>query len=135
MNKTETPRLRLMSKVDLTKSDKSCNNCFGTGIAGYKTIEDHEGSTVKAPIICKCVSRNGGIEPDKLDKILMECQASFADGSFGEKLANDILKMSEAGRERALHSVVDQMRNPDTSEIVKSAMQRCIDLVNKKGAN
>ncbi len=129
------PRLRLRSKIDFTKAKKNCSRCFGTGINGYKTVEDHEGTTCRAPIVCQCVSRNGGVEADKLDQIMLECQRSLADGSFGEKMASDILNMPEESRVNARRNVVAQIENPDTNSMVKDAMQRCLDLVDGKGAN
>ncbi len=59
------PRVRLRSHVDLTKADASCERCSGSGVSGYEQAGEE-----RIQVICVCVSRGGGVKPDKLDAVL-----------------------------------------------------------------
>jgi hypothetical protein len=129
----QPPRLRLRDKVDFSKAKPSCGRCHGTGIHGYRTVEDHEGNTVKAPVVCRCVTRNGGVELDKLDRLLLDMNRRLADGSFGETLAADIMKIPAEARGDALRNVRAQIENPETHQVVREALTRCLDIVAEQG--
>lgn len=129
----DAPRLRLRTTIDFTKADANCTHCNGTGVAGHRAIEDHEGNAVRAPIVCRCVSRNGGVTPDKLDALLADMSKRLSDGSFGETLAADILKVPEDQRDGAIRNVRAQIENPETTELVREALQRCLAIVSEQG--
>ena len=129
----QAPRLRLRSKIDFTKASPSCDHCNGTGIVGHREVEDHEGNAVRAPIVCRCVSRNGGVLPDKLDALLADMNKRLADGSFGETLAADILQLPELGRAGAIRNVEAQIENPETDDLVREALTKCVDIVTEQG--
>lgn len=57
------PRVRLAQQVNLEAHDPDCERCSG-GIRGYEQVGDE-----RVPIVCVCVSRGGGVEPDKFDKL------------------------------------------------------------------
>ena len=55
--------------VDLSKADADCERCEGTGLRGtYKVVMD--GVEEMAPVICVCVSENGGVRRDALDRMV-----------------------------------------------------------------
>jgi hypothetical protein len=55
--------------VDLSKADADCERCDGTGLRGtHKVVLD--GVTEMAPVICVCVSENGGVRRDALDRMV-----------------------------------------------------------------
>lgn len=57
-------RVRLAQDVDLSKATKKCKHCHGTGIVGYRVVQED-----RIPIICRCVSRAGGVRKDAFDKM------------------------------------------------------------------
>ncbi len=58
-------RVRLAEHIDLSKANKNCKRCDGTGVAGYE-VTDQE----RIPRICRCVSKGGGVQRDRLDELL-----------------------------------------------------------------
>lgn len=55
--------------VDLSKADADCKRCEGTGLRGtHKVVL--EGVEYQAPVICVCVSENGGVRRDALDRMV-----------------------------------------------------------------
>ncbi len=66
-------RVRLEKDVDRSKAGPSCKRCLGTGLLGVKLIPGNRGCEPnRIPIICRCVARNGGVKPDKLDSLLAD---------------------------------------------------------------
>lgn len=59
------PRVRLASDVDVSKADKNCERCSGSGFSGFEIAAGE-----RIPIVCRCVSRGGGIKSDRLDKVM-----------------------------------------------------------------
>lgn len=58
---------RAASDVDLTLADAACERCKGVGITGHLLKED-----TRIPIVCRCVSRNGGVLPRPLDSVIQD---------------------------------------------------------------
>jgi hypothetical protein len=85
-------RVRLAADVDLTKADPLHDRCGGTGIVGYQKVDDPTSadSVQMAPVICRCVSRSGGVKRDILDRMADQMQQQLADDTFGEQLASDL---------------------------------------------
>lgn len=50
-------RIRLPGDIDLSKRDRSCRRCK-RGILRYERAGGQ-----RIPVICKCVSRGGGVKP------------------------------------------------------------------------
>ena len=82
------PRLRLTSTIDLSKAKPGCNRCHGNGVVGYKTIPEQK---EKVPVICRCVTRRGGVKEDALDRIAKQMFDQLETGQFGKPLAADIM--------------------------------------------
>lgn len=121
------PRVRLAKHIDLTKAKPGCKRCNGRGIRGYKTADlgDGEGEQ-QIPIICRCVSRAGGVEPDELDRILAEAKESLDAGVFHEHLVEDIYRMPEEAQPRAvaglMRGVVDKEKPKESREAISLAL-------------
>lgn len=122
------PRVRLAKHIDLTKAKSGCKRCHGRGIRGYRTADlgDGEGEQ-QIPIICRCVSRAGGVEPDQLDRILAEAKEQVDRGVFHERLVEDIGRMPEEAKPRAvaglMRSVVDEEKPRESREAVGHALE------------
>lgn len=57
--------------VDLSKADKDCPRCGGTGRKEDQRVPDPEtGEVTLIPVICMCVHRGGGVAQDMLDRML-----------------------------------------------------------------
>ncbi len=61
------PRVRAFDDVDFSKARPNCKRCKGTGILHYQIVP---GTDERIPVICKCLTRNGGLKKDQLDRIL-----------------------------------------------------------------
>lgn len=121
------PRVRLAKHIDLTKAKPGCKRCGGRGIRGYKTADlgDGEGEQ-RIPIICRCVSRAGGVQPDELDRILAEAKEQIEAGVFHQHLVEDIRRMPEEAKPRAIvglmKGVVDREKPKESREAVGHAL-------------
>ncbi len=127
------PRLRRASDVDLTKAKPGCKWCNGTGTTGYRTAElpgeDGTPAAVRVRLVCKCVTRRGGVELDTLDKMALQMQQAIADGTFAKTLAADILGLPADVRERAVAQLRADMVNPDKSPEARAACEEALRLV------
>lgn len=52
---------------DLGKADPTCSRCGGGGITGAMDVYTDDGKQ-RAPIICICVAKNGGLKKDMFDR-------------------------------------------------------------------
>jgi len=75
-----TPRMELSENVDLTKASPSCIRCHGTGIRGAQHVQTVEG-VERIPIICRCVTRNGGVKLRGAERISAEIAKKNADAA------------------------------------------------------
>ena len=55
--------------VDLGKASADCERCEGTGLRGTHKVV-FEGVEYQAPVICVCVTENGGVRRDALDRTI-----------------------------------------------------------------
>jgi len=123
------PRLRTAGSVDLSKAKKDCRRCNGTGHAGYRTMDDPTapGETMKVPIICRCVTRNGGVQKDVLDKLMEETQRQLESGTFATTLAKDIRRLPPKHRTRAIEALrrqaADDRKDPTARQAIQDALR------------
>lgn len=122
------PRLRLAASIDLTKADPTCENCGGTGHAGKRTVPTADGD-LTVSVVCRCVTRNGGVARDKLDEILEQIGADLASGAFGPNLARDVCALPGEARARAVANLYIQARDPKTPPDVAKAVRRAISII------
>jgi hypothetical protein len=64
-------RYRLATDVDLSKAKKNCKRCFDRGINGY-TRRTEKGVEALVPIVCRCVTRNGGVKENDVDRLMRQ---------------------------------------------------------------
>jgi|GEM_PF-3211793 hypothetical protein len=64
-------RYRLATDVDLSKAKKNCKRCYGRGINGY-TRRTEGGLEKLVPIVCRCVTRNGGVKENDVDRLMRQ---------------------------------------------------------------
>jgi len=62
------PRAVLTKDINLDRADKSCKVCRGTGIVTRLEMKTDNG-TMAVPVICDCVTRNGGIACIPVDDV------------------------------------------------------------------
>jgi len=77
------PPVVLSEDVDLSRAKPGHNRCNGTGIVGYQTINTAEGE-VRVPVICRCVSRRGGVKPRGAARLDPELAKSNAERAIEE---------------------------------------------------
>lgn len=127
----EAPRLRLAKHINLGQADATCNRCGGTGVVRYENVDD-KGSTIRVPVICRCVSRNGGVQKDQLDRALEDVQRQIDDGSFGENLARDVQCLPPQHQLDALRQLQAQTERRDLDASVKRQLRSAIATVLSK---
>lgn len=121
-----TPRLRQVEDVDFSLAKNSCKHCHGTGTSGYRSVTV-QGETARVRVVCRCVSRAGGVQLDAVDKLTMQIQKQLDDGVFGRALANDIQRLPEEHQARAIQNVRAQMVRKGTPSQVIDALRDCLD--------
>lgn len=99
------PRLRLTSTIDLDKAKPGCKHCHGTGVRGHKTIDNPEdpGNDMRVPLICRCVTRRGGVAEDALDRIAKQMSEELEGGQFGQTMARDVMNLP--GEDQRLQAI------------------------------
>jgi len=122
------PRVRLAKSVDLSKAKDGCKRCNGRGITGYKTADLGDGDgEQKIPIICRCVSRNGGVKPDELDRILKEAEKHMDEGLFHEHVVADFHAVPDEQKPRIVaafyRDIVDQRKTRDSKEAIEKVLE------------
>jgi len=127
-------RIRLADHVDLSKAKSGCKHCNGRGIIGYKHPTPEQaaaGIRSKIPIICRCVSRNGGVKEDDFDRMLGRLQAKIADGTWALSMAHDIKALPADARERAISSLRRDAENPVKDENVRRQIKRALAIIDE----
>lgn len=127
------PRVRLSSNIDLSKAKPGCNRCNGNGITGYKTADLQDGGgEQKIPIVCRCVSRNGGVKTDELDRILKQAGEHIDEGVFHEHVVADFHATTEDQKPRIVaafyRDIVDDRKSPASIDSIK----KVLDLLKKR---
>lgn len=126
--KENPPRVRLAKHIDLSKADPVCSRCDGTGRRGFKEVETPDGK-IKAPVICRCVSRNNGVKQDALDKVSAEVEKQLKEGTFSASLAADIKSLPLEHRITAIRGLREQANNKEKPDNIRLAMNEAIALV------
>lgn len=130
------PRVRLAKHIDLSKADPDCENCKGSGVAGYKEARlSATENKQKIPIICKCVTRNGGVQEDALDRIAKQIKADIDEGVFAKNLAADIMGMNMKNRTKAIEQLTADLENPMKSEETKAVTRATLEILGGGGLN
>lgn len=126
------PRVRLAKHIDLSKAKPGCKRCNGRGIVAYRTadLDDGEGPR-KIPVICRCVSRNDGVKPDELDRILAEAKQQIDEGVFHENLVADICRMPPEHQPRAVAGMMRNVVDERKPKEARDAVQRALVLMEK----
>lgn len=119
----QPPRLRLASDIDLSLANPECENCNGTGVSGNRVIDDPEekGKKITVPVICKCVSRAGGVRRDKLDEFIAQAAGQLEDGTFARDMAKDIMGLPAEQQGRAILQLKQKAASRETDPNVRKA--------------
>lgn len=128
------PRLRLATDVDLSKAKPSCKRCNGTGRRGLRTIEDPEnkGKEVKIPVICRCVTRRGGIKEDQLDGLLKKMKKEMDSGDFPAHMAKDIMSLPMEPRLKAISMLEADVKNKDKPKKTREVTAHALKLIKQE---
>jgi len=127
------PRVRLSKSIDLGKAKDGCKRCNGRGITGYKEADlgDGEG-TQNIPIICRCVSRGGGVAPDELDRILAEAKKNIDDGVFHEHVVADFHATSDEQKPRIVAAFLRDVVDDRKDSVSKEAIGKVLELIRRR---
>lgn len=119
------PRLRAASTVDMSKAKPSCNRCHGTGRVGYRAIDDpeHPGQTARVPVVCRCVTRRGGVKRDILDRMIEQVNEQLHSGAFAKTLAADIRRLPPDKQPLAIGTLRRQADDERKDPIARKAIQ------------
>jgi len=130
----ETPRVRLLSDIDLAKAKPGCGRCNGTGKNGYRSIPnpENESETIRVPVICRCVTRRGGVAEDQLDKMAREVARQLESGIFAQSLAKDILALPEENLSAAIEMLNRDLADEKKSPEAKKAVREALDIIIQK---
>ncbi len=127
------PRVRLSKDVDLSKAKSSCKRCHGNGIKGYKQTDLGDGKGVQGiPIICRCVSRAGGVKQDEFDRILNEAKQEIDGGVFHERMVGDINRMPPEHKPRAVAGLLCEAVSSEKTVESREAIQKTLDLLGEQ---
>ena len=142
MSKVDTieapPRFRLAKEIDLSKAKRSCKRCSGSGVNEIRNIDDpdNKGKTMSVPVICRCVSRRGGVPEDQLDKMIREDASEIGKEASAKKLANDIFGLSHDAKINAIRQLENVANNKDKRaidrELAMNALERVLHLTRKE---
>jgi hypothetical protein len=125
---TRAPRVRLAADVDLGKAKKGCRRCGGSGRVGYATIPmpDQPGGRARVPVICRCVTRRGGVRKDMLDQIMAEAAEQLDSGAFGARLAQDVAGLPPESRAQAVAALQRDAMNEGKDPRVRAAIREAL---------
>lgn len=138
MRKDAPPRVRLAKDIDLSMAKPGCKHCGGPpkkpgdrgGIVGFKVIDvpDANGKIIKqeVPIICRCVTRRGGVKPDLLDEFMRKTKQQLDDGTFADNMARDIDALPEPAREAAIRQLAKDADNQLKDSKVRQALREAL---------
>lgn len=127
------PRVRLAKHIDLTKAKPGCKRCNGRGITGYKTADlgDGEGEQ-KIPVICRCVTRNEGVAPDELDRVLAEAKKQIDDGVFHEHVLADFHAAPDEQKPRIVAAFFRDVVDGRKLKESKDAISKVLELMERR---
>ncbi len=130
----DAARLRLATDVDLSLAKPGCARCHGTGRCGYKTIEDPEnpGEELKVPIVCRCVTRRGGVKKDMMDEILEQVQQQLDNGTFAQTMADDIDGLPVEHQQRAIEQLEREANNKEKPAQVRMQLRAAVGLIRQR---
>jgi hypothetical protein len=137
MDKT-APRLRLAEDIDLSRAKPGCNRCHGTGRAGSRIIDNPEvdGERISVPVICRCVTRGGGVKKDQLDRLAAEIAEQLEDGTFAKTLANDIMGLPVENRLSAINQLeadaINKEKSAKSRVAINAALVRIKELMKEE---
>lgn len=125
------PRLRLAGDIDFSKAKKACKGCGGTGIKEQREIPDPEndGQMLTVPVVCKCVSRRGGVKQDQLDRILEVSSAQLEDGTFARDMAKDIMSLPAEHQVNAVLQLKKRAADRNENQKVRDASFAALKLL------
>lgn len=123
------PRMRLKTTIDFSKADPGCDRCHGKGIVRYDKKEVPGEGVISVPVVCRCVSRNGGVKEDAFDRMLDKLAQEVHSGAWARQFASDVLAMPHHRRDAALEGVEAQSADESKPVEVRDALCEAIKLI------
>ena len=129
----QAPRLRLPKDIDFSKA-KHHNRCHGTGISGYRKIDNPEkpGESLKVPVVCRCVTRAGGVRRDAFDKMSEELQRQISDGTYAQNLAMDIRRLPTEAMIMQIQSLKRTAADKKTDPVVCVQIEKALQILDQE---
>lgn len=127
------PQLHSIDDVDLSLAKKSCGHCRGRGIAGWRTLADpaDESKTLRVAIVCRCVTRNGGVKEDAMAKAARNIQDEIMTqpGVWGARLAADVQRISVDYRAQALAGLRERAATAEMPDPIRNELHQAIAIL------
>jgi hypothetical protein len=98
--------IRAAGEVDLGRAKPGCRRCNGRGVHGYVTDKQTQ---ARVPIICLCVTRNGGVREPPAMRDLRD----LSPAEMGEAIAARIRALPPERLGEALAELQLRAENPD----------------------
>ena len=121
--------------VDLKKADTDCERCKGCGIVDAINPDESMrkgGITDPVPIVCKCVTRNGGVLVHPLMKVMNNLRSDLSSGLWAKQQLTDLYTMSPGNRKRSLASIRQMMENEDADPLYKDEARKVLETISEK---
>jgi len=128
-NQDVAPRLRLTKTIDLSKADPRCDRCHGEGVARYDKRDIPGEGMIEVPVICRCVSRNGGVKKDAFDRMMEQLEQQVHSGAWARDLAGDVLRLPPDRREEALGRIEGQAADESKPDEIRDAICEAVELI------
>lgn len=98
----------------------------------YKSVDLDGNGLQRVPIICRCVTRNDGVAPDELDRLMAEAQQQIESGVFHENLAADFDAMPDEHKPRVVAALLRDAVDDRKADPAREAITKTLELLQRR---
>lgn len=128
--------IRHAKDVDLSKADPDCKACNGSGIKDAiqpDATMRKGGVTEPVPIVCKCVTLNGGVLVHPLMKVMSNLRTELESGQWAKAQLTDLRTMTPTNKKRALAQLRDMMENEQNDIVFRDEARKVLKTIENEG--
>ena len=128
--------IRHAKDVDLSKADKDCKRCDGSGIVDAiqpDATMRKGGVTGPVPIVCRCVTVNGGVAVHPLMKVMSNMRSELESGQWAKAQLTDLRIMTPVNKKRALAQLRDMVENEKADPVFKEEARKVLQTIENEG--
>lgn len=130
--------IRHAKDVDFRKASPNCKRCNGSGV--IDAIQPDEsmrkgGVTEPVPIVCRCVTLNGGVAVHPLMKVMSNLREELKSGQWAKKQLTDLRIMSPGNKKRALAQLRQMMENEESDPVFKEEARKVLKTIENEGVD